>query len=116
MVGRSGSILERWLAVTASARSLPIRLRDRQGSAWWSWAIFIRRIVDFGFVRDYIDGIGIPCVVCSITPLLANPRRLSADHDPLFRVHRWLANLRVLELEDIKAIPCVRCRIRSSNG
>ena len=35
------------------------------------------------------------------------PRRLSIDHDPLFRFHRWLANLRVLEIEEIKAVPCV---------
>jgi transposase InsO family protein len=27
------------------------------------------------------------------------------DHDPLFRFHRWLANLRVLEIEEIKSVP-----------
>jgi hypothetical protein len=25
------------------------------------------------------------------------PRSLSSDHDPLFEVHRWKANLRILE-------------------
>ena len=35
------------------------------------------------------------------------PSRMSTDHDPLFRFHRWLANLRVLETEEIKAVPCV---------
>jgi hypothetical protein len=35
------------------------------------------------------------------------PRHLSFDHDPLFRFHRWLANLRILEVEEIKSIPCV---------
>ena len=34
------------------------------------------------------------------------PQYLSSDHDPLFRFHRWLANLRVLEVDEIKAIPC----------
>jgi hypothetical protein len=29
------------------------------------------------------------------------PRHLSSDHDPLFRFHRWLANLRILEVEEI---------------
>jgi putative transposase len=29
----------------------------------------------------------------------------STDHDPLFRFHRWLANLRVLEIEEIKSVP-----------
>src|SRR6202047_29650 len=33
------------------------------------------------------------------------PKYLSTDHDPLFRFHRWLANLRVLEVEEIKSIP-----------
>jgi integrase-like protein len=32
---------------------------------------------------------------------------LSSDHDPLFRFHRWLANLRILEVEEIKSIPFV---------
>jgi putative transposase len=34
------------------------------------------------------------------------PEYLSTDHDPLFRFHRWLANLRVLEIEEIKSVPC----------
>jgi transposase InsO family protein len=33
------------------------------------------------------------------------PKRLSTDHDPPFRFHRWLANLRVLEIEEIKSVP-----------
>ena len=33
------------------------------------------------------------------------PARISTDHDPLFRFHRWLANLRVLDVEEIKSVP-----------
>ena len=33
------------------------------------------------------------------------PKYLSSDHDPLFRFHRWRANLRVLEVNEIKTIP-----------
>jgi hypothetical protein len=33
------------------------------------------------------------------------PKHASSDHDPLFRFHRWLANLRVLEIEEIKSVP-----------
>ena len=33
------------------------------------------------------------------------PRCISSDHDPLFRFHRWRANLRVLEIEEIKSVP-----------
>src|ERR1022692_1368780 len=37
------------------------------------------------------------------------PKHLSTDHDPLFRCHRWRANLRVLEIEEIKTVPFVPC-------
>jgi hypothetical protein len=33
------------------------------------------------------------------------PRHLSTDHDPLFEAHRWLANLRILEIDEIKTVP-----------
>jgi hypothetical protein len=29
------------------------------------------------------------------------PKYLSTDHDPLFRFHRWLANLRVMEIKSV---------------
>ena len=35
----------------------------------------------------------------------AIPRLLSSDHDPLFEFHRWKANLRVLEIQEIKTVP-----------
>jgi Integrase core domain len=35
------------------------------------------------------------------------PQHISTDHDPLFRFHRWLANLRVLEIDEIKTVPQV---------
>jgi hypothetical protein len=35
------------------------------------------------------------------------PQHLSSDRDPLFRFHRWVANLRILEVEEIKSIPYV---------
>jgi transposase InsO family protein len=37
------------------------------------------------------------------------PKLLSTDHDPLFRFHRWRANLRALEIEEIKTVPFVPC-------
>ncbi|XOV85446.1 MAG: integrase core domain-containing protein [bacterium] len=33
------------------------------------------------------------------------PRYLSSDNDPLFRFHRWRANLRILEVTEIKSLP-----------
>jgi hypothetical protein len=33
------------------------------------------------------------------------PHYLSSDNDPVFRYHRWQANLRVLEIKTVKTIP-----------
>jgi putative transposase len=34
-------------------------------------------------------------------------RYVSTDHDPLFEAHRWRANLRILEIDEIKTVPHV---------
>jgi putative transposase len=56
--------------------------------------------------RAYIDGVS----VCRMfnRAISGDPlsKRVSTDHNPLFRFHRWLANLRVLEIEEIKSVPC----------
>ena len=46
---------------------------------------------------------------CSTPPVhgLGTPRHLSTDHDPLFKAHRWTANLRILEIDAIKTVPHV---------
>ena len=33
------------------------------------------------------------------------PGHLSTDHDPVFEAHRWTANLRILEIDEIKTVP-----------
>ncbi len=35
------------------------------------------------------------------------PKYISSDNDPLFQYHRWNANLRVLDIEEIKSVPHV---------
>src|SRR4051794_33926083 len=35
------------------------------------------------------------------------PKYLSTDHDPLYRFHQWQANLRVLEITELKTVPHV---------
>src|SRR6516162_7362546 len=37
------------------------------------------------------------------------PRYLSTDHDPLFEAHQWQANLRILEIDELKTVPYVPC-------
>ncbi len=36
---------------------------------------------------------------------MGTPKYLSTDHDPLFEFHRWQANLRILDVEEIKTVP-----------
>jgi putative transposase len=64
--------------------------------------VFTRRILGFGIAPASIDGMS----VCHMFNCAIQPKYLSADHDPLFRFHRWLANLRVLEVEEMKSVPC----------
>jgi putative transposase len=67
--------------------------------------VFTRRIIGFGIGGQHIDG---PAVCRMFNQAIAGhalPARISTDHDPLFRFHRWLANLRVLEVEEIKSVP-----------
>ena len=37
----------------------------------------------------------------------SEPKYLSSDNDPLYRFQQWQANLRVLEIEEIKTVPYV---------
>jgi hypothetical protein len=51
-----------------------------------------------------------PSVGCSTVPFGGQrwmSKYLSSDNDPLYRFHQWQANLRVLELTQIKSIPYV---------
>ena len=68
--------------------------------------LFTRRIVGFGIGGEYNDGPSVWRMFNQAIAGNAPPARISMDHDPLSRFHRWLANLRVLELEEIKSVPC----------
>ena len=50
-----------------------------------------------------------PCAVCSTMRFegISRPKRLSSDHDPLYRFHQWRANLRVLQVTEVKSVPSV---------
>ena len=67
--------------------------------------VFTRRIIGFGIGSEYIDGRSLCRMFNKAIAGKAQPKRISTDHDPLFRFHRWLANLRVLEVEEIKSVP-----------
>ena len=67
--------------------------------------IFTRRLIGFGVEPGPLDGVAVCRMFNHATAKQSKPTRLSTDHDPLFHFHRWLANLRVLEIEEIKSVP-----------
>jgi putative transposase len=67
--------------------------------------VFTRRIIGFGIAPACIDGVSVCRMFNCATAGRPKPKYLSTDHDPLFRFHRWLANLRVLEVEEITSVP-----------
>jgi putative transposase len=69
--------------------------------------VFTRRIVGFGVERADIDGVAVCRMFNRAIARQPLPKHISTDHDPLFRFHRWPANLRVLEIDEIKTIPHV---------
>jgi putative transposase len=67
--------------------------------------VYSRRIIGFGVAAAHLDAIRVCRMFNRATARQTLPRHLSSDHDPLFRFHRWRANLRILEVDEIKTIP-----------
>ncbi len=67
--------------------------------------LFTRRLVGLSVAPAPIDGVRVCRMFNHALAAQPLPRYLSTDHDPLFRFHRWLANLRVLDIEEIKSVP-----------
>ena len=69
---------------------------------------YTRRIIGFGVHAGTVDGVAL-CRMFNRAirgqPWL--PKYLSSDHDPLYKFHQWQANLRILEVTEIKSIPYV---------
>ena len=68
---------------------------------------FTRRIIGFGVHRGALDGVALCCMFGRAIRGKRLPKYLSSDHDPLYRFHQWKANLRVLEVKEIKTVPYV---------
>jgi putative transposase len=69
--------------------------------------VFTRRIIGFGVEGETLDGVA----VCRMFDVAGSgqptPRHVSTNHGPLFRFHRWRANLRIREIDEIKSVPYV---------
>ncbi len=68
---------------------------------------FTRRLVGVGVHAGTVDGKALCRMFNHAIAGKSPPRYLSSDHDPLFEYHRWQANLRILDVEEIKTVPDV---------
>ena len=111
--GHSGSHGPSWLTFIAQTKdslwSLDLfRCESIHLRSHWVMLVmdvFTRRIVGFGVESACIDGVSVCRMFNRASARQSLPKHASTDHDQLFRFHRWLANLRVLEIEEIKSVP-----------
>jgi putative transposase len=68
---------------------------------------FTRRLVGIGVQCSTVTGAEVCRMFNAAIQGQGVPRHLSTDHDPLFEAHRWMANLRILEIDEIKTVPHV---------
>jgi len=68
---------------------------------------FSRRIIGFAVHTGALDGPTVCRMLNSVIGRNKSPRYLSSDNDPLFMFHRWKANLRILEVTEVKTVPYV---------
>ncbi len=110
--GDSGSSGSSWLTLVAQAKdslwSLDLfRCESILLRSYWVLVVmdvFTRRLIGFGVERANIDGVSVCRMFNRAIAGQSLPKHLSTDHDPLFRFHRWLANLRLLEVDEIKSV------------
>jgi putative transposase len=103
----------RWLAAIGHAKdslwSVDLfRCESILLKSYWVMAVmdvYTRRIIGFGVEASNLDGIGVCRMFNRAIARQTLPKHLSSDNDPLFRFHRWRANLRVLEVDEIKTVP-----------
>ena len=69
---------------------------------------YTRRIIGFGVQAGTVNGVAL-CRMFNraIRGHYSMPQCLSSDHDPLYRFRQWQANLRILEVTEIKTVPYV---------
>jgi putative transposase len=104
-----------WLTLVAQAKDSLwsvdlLRCESILLRSYWVMVVmdlFTRRLIGFGVEPADIDGVSICRMFNHAVAGQPRPKHVSADHDPLFRFHRWLANLRVLGIEEIKSISYV---------
>jgi putative transposase len=109
----SGSAGPSWLTFIGHAKDSLwscdlFRCESTMLKSYWVLVVmdqFTRRIIGFGVQRGIVDGVALCRMFQSAIRGYGLPKYLSSDHDPLYRFHQWQANLRVLEVTEIKTVP-----------
>ncbi|HEX8878857.1 MAG TPA: hypothetical protein VF749_02455, partial [Candidatus Acidoferrum sp.] len=104
-----------WLSFTGPAKdslwSLDLfRCESAILRTYWVLVVmdqFTRRIVGFAVHRGVVDGLALCRMFHRAIHTQTPPKYLSSHHDPLYQFHRWQANLRVLDVKEIKTVPYV---------
>ncbi len=66
---------------------------------------FSRTIIGFAVHAGDPHGVAVCCMFNKIISGKPLPKYLSSDNDPLFEFHRWQANLRIIDVEEIESVP-----------
>ncbi len=66
---------------------------------------FSRRIVGFAVHAGTLEGPAVCRLFNSILSGSVAPQYLSSDNDPLFLFRQWSANLRILDVTEVKTVP-----------
>ena len=67
--------------------------------------VWNRKLIGLSVNKGSVDG---PTMCKMFNQIISNksaPHYISSDNDPLFQFHRWKANLRILEIQEVKSIP-----------
>jgi hypothetical protein len=67
--------------------------------------VFTQPIIGFGVEAGTLDGVAVCRMFNDAVSGQTTPSYISTDHDPLFRFHRWRANLRIREIDEVKSVP-----------
>jgi len=66
---------------------------------------YTRSIMGFAVHDGDVDGATLCRMFNEVMSRKDPPCYLSSDNDPLFQFHRWRANLRILDVKEIKSVP-----------
>ncbi|XOV85430.1 MAG: helix-turn-helix domain-containing protein [bacterium] len=109
-----------WLSLPAQSKdgfqSIDLfRCEPIQLKSYWVLVVmdqWSRRIIGFGIHRGDVDGIAVYRMFNHAISGSDPPSYLSSDNDPLFQLHRWKTNLRILDVTELTAFYMSPCLIR----